>query len=154
VLDISDSALVASEKGYLRLIELINRVKTLDASDNSNDKLLNELKDWEIRCLDCLNDDFNTPMLIAELFNSSKIINDFEEKIGDREKKYFLNLMDQFLNKILGIDYGESNQINNDSVLEVLKEIRDEARLDKNYDLSDKIRDKLSKIGINLNDKD
>jgi cysteinyl-tRNA synthetase len=93
-------------------------------------------------------------MLIAELFNSSKIINDFEEKISDREKKYFLNLMDQFLNKILGIDYGESNQINNDSVLEVLKEIRDEARLDKNYDLSDKIRDKLSKIGINLNDKD
>jgi cysteinyl-tRNA synthetase len=62
--------------------------------------------------------------------------------------------MDQFLNKILGIDYGESNQINNDSVLEVLKEIRNEARLDKNYDLSDKIRDKLSEIGINLNDKD
>ena len=46
--------------------------------------VLNELKDWEIRCLDCLNDDFNTPMLIAELFNSSKIINDFDEKIGDR----------------------------------------------------------------------
>ena len=154
VLDISDSALVASEKGYLRLIELINRVKTLDASDNSNDKLLNELKNWEIRCLNCLNDDFNTPMLIAELFNSSKIINDFEEKIGDREKKYFLKLMDQFLNKILGIEYDESNQINNDSVLEVLKEIRDEARLEKNYDLSDKIRDKLSEIGINLNDKD
>ena len=62
--------------------------------------------------------------------------------------------MDQFLNKILGIDYGESNQINNDSVLEVLKEIRNEARLDKNYDLSDKIRNKLSEIGINLNDKD
>jgi cysteinyl-tRNA synthetase len=62
--------------------------------------------------------------------------------------------MDQFLNKILGIDYGESNQINNDSVLEVLKEIRNEARLDNNYDLSDKIRDKLSEIGINLNDKD
>ena len=93
-------------------------------------------------------------MLIAELFNSFKIINDYEDEIGDREKKYFLNLIDQFLNKILGIDYGESNQKNNDSILEVLKEIRNEARLDKNYDLSDKIRDKLSKIGINLNDKD
>ena len=154
VLDISDSALLASEKGYLRLIEFINRVRTLDVSNNSNDKLFNELKDWEVRCIDCLNDDFNTPMLIAELFNSFKIINDYEEKIGDREKKYFLNLIDQFLNKILGIDYGESNQKNNDSILEVLKEIRNEARLDKNYDLSDKIRDKLSKIGINLNDKD
>ena len=154
VLDISDSALLASEKGYLRLIEFINRVRTLDVSNSSNDKLFNKLKDWEVRCIDCLNDDFNTPMLIAELFNSFKIINDYEEKIGDREKKYFLNLIDQFLNKILGIDYGESNQKNNDSILEVLKEIRNEARLDKNYDLSDKIRDKLSKIGINLNDKD
>ena len=154
VLDISDSALLASEKGYLRLIEFINRVRTLDVSNSSNDKLFNELKDWEVRCIDCLNDDFNTPMLIAELFNSFKIINDYEDEIGDREKKYFLNLIDQFLNKILGIDYGESNQKNNDSILEVLKEIRNEARLDKNYDLSDKIRDKLSKIGINLNDKD
>ena len=154
VLDISDSALLASEKGYLRLIEFINRVRTIDVSNNSNDKLFNELKDWEVRCINCLNDDFNTPMLIAELFNSFKIINDYEEKIGDREKKYFLNLIDQFLNKILGIDYAESNQKNNDSTLEVLKEIRNEARLDKNYDLSDKIRDKLSKIGINLNDKD
>ena len=154
VLDISDSALLASEKGYLRLIEFINRVRTLDVSNSSNDKLFNELKDWEVRCINCLNDDFNTPMLIAELFNSFKIINDYEEKIGDREKKYFLNLIDQFLNKILGIDYAESNQKNNDSTLEVLKEIRNEARLDKNYDLSDKIRDKLSKIGINLNDKD
>ena len=154
VLDISDSALLASEKGYLRLIEFINRVRTLDVSNSSNDKLFNKLKDWEVRCIDCLNDDFNTPMLIAELFNSFKIFNDYEDKIGDREKKYFLNLIDQFLNKILGIDYGESNQKNNDSILEVLKEIRNEARLDKNYDLSDKIRDKLSKIGINLNDKD
>jgi len=154
VLDISDSALLASEKGYLRLIEFINRVRTLDVSNSSNDKLFNKLKDWEVRCIDCLNDDFNTPMLIAELFNSFKIFNDYEDKIGDREKKYLLNLIDQFLNKILGIDYGESNQKNNDSILEVLKEIRNEARLDKNYDLSDKIRDKLSKIGINLNDKD
>ena len=154
VLDISDSALVASEKGYQRLLELISRVSNHEPSNNSNDKLFNELKAWDIRCYNCLNDDFNTPMLIAELFNSSKIINDYTDKISDREKKYFLNLMDVFLNKILGLNYSESNEINNDSILEVLKEIRNEARLNKNYDLSDKIRDKLSKIGINLNDKD
>ena len=154
VLDISDSALVASEKGYQRLLELISRVSNHEPSNNSNDKLFNELKAWEIRCYNCLNDDFNTPMLIAELFNSSKIVNDYTDKISDREKKYFLNLMDVFLNKILGLNYSESNEINNDSILEVLKEIRNEARLNKNYDLSDKIRDKLSKIGINLNDKD
>ena len=154
VLDISDSALVASERGYQRLLELISRVSNHEPSNNSNDKLFNELKAWETRCYNCLNDDFNTPMLIAELFNSSKIINYYTDKISDREKKYFLNLMDVFLNKILGLNYSESNEINNDSILEVLKEIRNEARLNKNYDLSDKIRDKLSKIGINLNDKD
>ncbi len=154
VLDISDSALIASEKGYQRLLELISRVSNHEPSNNSNDKLFNELKAWEIRCYNCLNDDFNTPMLIAELFNSSKIINDYTDEISDREKKYFLNLMDVFLNKILGLNYSESNEINNDSILEVLKEIRNEARLNKNYDLSDEIRDKLSKIGINLNDKD
>ena len=44
--------------------------------------------------------------------------------------------------------------LNNDSILDVLKEIRTEARLNKNYDLSDKIRDKLNKVGIKLNDND
>ena len=66
----------------------------------------------------------------------------------------FLNLMNTFLNKILGINFDDSTVSNNDSILEVLKEVRDEARLNKNYDLSDKIRDKLANIGVNLNDKD
>ena len=62
--------------------------------------------------------------------------------------------MNTFLNKILGINFDDSTSSNNDSILEVLKEVRDEARLNKNYDLSDKIRDKLANIGVNLNDKD
>jgi cysteinyl-tRNA synthetase len=101
-----------------------------------------------------LNDDFNSPMLIAELFNSSKFISDSDIKISNRERDYFLNLMNTFLNKILGINFDDSTVSNNDSILEVLKEVRDEARLNKNYDLSDKIRDKLANIGVNLNDKD
>ena len=62
--------------------------------------------------------------------------------------------MNTFLNKILGINFDDSTTSNNDSILEVLKEVRNEARLNKNYDLSDKIRDKLANIGVNLNDKD
>jgi cysteinyl-tRNA synthetase len=62
--------------------------------------------------------------------------------------------MNIFLNKILGINFDDSTTSNNDSILEVLKEVRNEARLNKNYDLSDKIRDKLANIGVNLNDKD
>tara|TARA_B000000477_G_scaffold77072_1_gene64769 strand:- start:1504 stop:2940 length:1437 start_codon:yes stop_codon:yes gene_type:complete len=154
-LDISESSLEASEKGFLRLIEIIDRLQNIKPIEKSNKELMSLIKSWEKRCLECLNDDFNTPMLIAEIFNSSKIINDLEIKneIGQREKDYFLNLFDTFLNKLLGLSYKKSNS-NNDSILEVLKEVRDEARLNKNYDLSDKIRDKLANIGVKLNDND
>ena len=154
-LDISESSLEASEKGFLRLIEIIDRLQNIKPIEKSNKELMSLIKSWEKRCLECLNDDFNTPMLIAEIFNSSKIINDLEIKneIGQREKDYFLNLFDTFLNKLLGLSYKKSKS-NNDSILEVLKEVRDEARLNKNYDLSDKIRDKLANIGVKLNDND
>ena len=154
VLDISDSSLIASEKGYNRLLEIIKRVKEGVVSNEKNDILFNTIKEWENKCYACLNDDFNSPMLIAELFNSTKFINDSDIKISNRERDYFLNLMNIFLNKILGINFDDSTTSNNDSILEVLKEVRDEARLNKNYDLSDKIRDKLANIGVNLNDKD
>lgn len=154
VLDISDSSLIASEKGYNRLLEIIKRVKEGVVSSEKNDILFDTIKEWENKCYACLNDDFNSPMLIAELFNSTKFINDSDIKISNRERDYFLNLMNTFLNKILGINFDDSTVSNNDSILEVLKEVRDEARLNKNYDLSDKIRDKLANIGVNLNDKD
>jgi cysteinyl-tRNA synthetase len=154
VLDISDSSLVASEKGYNRLLEIIKRVKEGVVSKEKNDVLFDTIKEWENKCYACLNDDFNSPMLIAELFNSTKFINDSNIKISNRERDYFLNLMNTFLNKILGINFDDSTTSKNDSILEVLKEVRDEARLNKNYDLSDKIRDKLANIGVNLNDKD
>ena len=154
-LDISESSLEASEKGFHRLIEIIDRLQNIKPIEKSNKELMSYIKSWEKRCLECLNDDFNTPMLIAEIYNSSKIINDLEIKneIGQREKDYFLSLFDTFLNKLLGLSYKKSKS-NNDSILEVLKEVRDEARLNKNYDLSDKIRDKLANIGVKLNDND
>ena len=95
-------------------------------------------------------------MLLAEIFNSNKIINDIENdvsEISQVEKDYFINLFDIFLNKILGLNL-KKDKINNDSVLEILLELRDNARKQKDYKLSDSIRDELAKIGINLNDKD
>ena len=95
------------------------------------------------------------PMLIAEIFNSSKLINQFEEKgeIGDRERVYFINLFDTLLNKILGLNYSKSTSDNN-SILEILLNIRDEARSKKDFQLSDSIRDQLNKKGFKVNDKD
>jgi cysteinyl-tRNA synthetase len=155
-LDISESAIQASEKGFNRLIEIINRLSLVKTVKTKNDKLLDTIKKWENNCYDCLNDDFNTPMLLAEIFNSNKIINDIENdvtKISQVEKDYFINLFDIFLNKILGLNF-KKDKINNDSVLEILLKLRDNARKHKDYNLSDSIRDELAKIGINLNDKD
>ena len=102
-----------------------------------------------------MDDDFNTPMLIAEIFNSSKLINQIEANgnFGDREKEYFLNLFDTLLNKILGLNYNKSTA-DNDSILEILLDIRDEARSKRDFQLSDSIRDQLNKKGIKINDKD
>ena len=154
-LDISEAALIASEKGFIRLIDMIERIGNIKSIKNNNDKLLGLIKDWENKCFECLNDDFNTPMLIAEIFNSSKLINDIENKgkIGEREKNYFLNLFDTFLNKLLGLTSKKTN-LQNDLILSILIKVRNQARKDKDFEISDKIRDELNQIGIKLNDND
>ena len=154
-LDISEPALIASEKGFVRLMDMIERIENIKSIKNNNDKLLGLIKDWENKCFECLNDDFNTPMLIAEIFNSSKLINDIENKgeIGEREKNYFLNIFDTFLNKLLGLTFKKTN-LQNDLILSILIKVRNQARKDKNFEISDKIRDELNQIGIKLNDND
>ena len=154
-LDISEDAIQSSEKGFNRLVEMIDRLNNLKVSKTNNDEILNSIKDLEKKCYSCLDDDFNTPMLIAEIFNSSKLINQIEANgnFGDREKEYFLNLFDTLLNKILGLNYTKSTS-DNDSILEILLDIRDEARSKRDFQLSDSIRDQLNKKGIKINDKD
>ena len=136
-MDISESAIQASEKGLNRLIEMTSRLNDLQVSNKDNDKIFFKIKDWEKKCFDCLNDDFNTPMLIAEIFNSSKLINEIYTNgdCGEREKD------------------SKSNS-DNDSILEILLGLRDKARANKDFELSDSIRDQLLKLGIRINDKD
>ena len=154
-LDISEVAINASEKGFERLVEMIDRLKNIKVSSINNDDLLSQIKNWEKNCFDCLDDDFNSPMLIAEIFNSSKLIAQIEKdgNAGERDKDYFLGLFDTLLNKILGIDYSKSTS-DNDSILKILLNIRDEARAKKDFALSDSIRDQLNKLGVKVNDKD
>lgn len=154
-LDISESAIKASEKGLKRITEMLDRLNKIEVSKNNSDKLFEQIKNWGKNCFDCLNDDFNTPMLIAEIFNASKLISQIEKSknFGKREKEYFLNLFDNLLDKILGIDYSKPST-DNDSVLEILLNIRDNARQNKDFELSDSIRNQLNNLGIIVNDKD
>ena len=154
-LDISESAIQASEKGLKRIIEMLYRLNNIEVSKKNSDKLFDQIKSWEKNCFNCLNDDFNTPMLIAEIFNASKLINQIEKSkdFGKREKEYFLNLFDNLLDKILGIDYSKPSA-DNDSVLEILLNIRDNARQNKDFELSDSIRNQLNNLGIIVSDKE
>jgi cysteinyl-tRNA synthetase len=154
-LDISEVAINSSEKGFERLVEMIDRLKNIKISSINNDDLLSQIKNWEKNCFNCLDDDFNSPMLIAEIFNSSKLITQIEKdgNAGERDRDYFLGLFDILLNKILGIDYSKSIS-DNDSILKILLNIRDEARVKKDFTLSDSIRDQLNKLGVKVNDKD
>tara|TARA_B100001057_G_scaffold122697_2_gene121572 strand:+ start:703 stop:2139 length:1437 start_codon:yes stop_codon:yes gene_type:complete len=154
-LDISEDAIQSSEKGFNRLIEMIDRLNNVKVAKTKNDEILSSIKEWEKKCYSCLDDDFNTPMLIAEIFNSSKLINEIETngEIGDIEKEYFLNFFNTLLNKILGLDYTKSTS-DSDSILKILLDIRNEARSKKDFQLSDSIRDQLNNEGIKINDKD
>ena len=74
-LDISESAIQASEKGLNRLIEMTSRLNDLQVSNIDNDKIFFKIKDWEKKCFDCLNDDFNTPEVMAHIFEVVRAFN-------------------------------------------------------------------------------
>ena len=71
ILDFTNNGLLASEKGFYRLMDAMNIIDDLKTSDSST---LN-VSDWQQKCYDAMNDDFNTPILIATLFDAAKFIN-------------------------------------------------------------------------------
>jgi len=154
VLDFSSEAIEASEKGFNKLMEA---QKSLSNLKNSSTSDLNISK-WLEKCYDALNDDFNTPILIAELFNAVKFINQVKSEkasVSVEDLKTLKTKFNEFVFDILGLENKKTSNSSNDkldSAVNLLIELREEARLNKNYALSDKIRDDLSKNGITLND--
>lgn len=154
VLDFSNDAILAAEKGYNRLMESVKLLEVIEPGPNSTFDVSN----WKQKCYNAMNDDFNTPILIAHLFEAAKFINLI------KEKKEFLNSSDlidfqdtihSFVYSVLGLE--NKSQIDNNSdqlnaVVEMLIQLRKEAREDKNWALSDQIRDNLLDLGIQLKD--
>ena len=150
-LDISNDALLAAEKGFEKIKILNNDIHNLTPT-KKNDFNINQ---WVNECYESLNDDFNSAKLIAKLFDLNKIV--FEIKKGKKSidsenlkilKKYFLI----FYSEILGLYEDNSSQKKYDEILDLLLELRDKERLNKNYKSSDYIRDRLNEFGINVND--
>jgi len=157
VLDLSNEALLAAEKGYNKLIDAINILESFKDFSNKSDF---DVKEWVNNCYKAMNDDFNTPILIANIFDAVKFINKVNQKKGNISKEdweVLLRSINSFVFDVMGIQKSklsnnENSKIND--VIDVLLELRNDARKNKNYELSDKIRDMLKNKGISINDSD
>jgi cysteinyl-tRNA synthetase len=154
VLDISNEAMVASEKGFARLMEGIKLTGSLPVSANSSV----DIEKWKQSCYDAMNDDFNTPILIAQLFEGIRyinLINDKKETITEADLATVKETLSLFVFDILGIRNEAETANNSDKlsgVIEMLIGMRNEARANKNWALSDEIRDQLAALDIILKD--
>lgn len=154
VLDISNDAMVASEKGFSRLMEGIKLLDSLPTQDNSS----LDITAWQKSCYDAMNDDFNTPILIANLFEGIRYINlvqDGKERITTADLEILKTTLTTFVFDVLGIPNQATTANNSDKlngVVEMLIGMRNEARANKNWALSDAIRDQLAGLGIILKD--
>lgn len=154
ILDISNDALLASEKGFNKLMEAINSIKSLPEGKKTNF----DINTWRQGCYDAMNDDFNTPILIAKLFDAVKHINlikENTESITIEDKDLLLQTMQNFTFDILGLENKKSSNVDSEKlsgVVELLIQLRKEARENKDFATSDKIRDQLAGLGIQLKD--
>ncbi len=153
VLDFSSDALEASEKGYNRLMNAVNDLEVLEPKSKSTF----DISAWKQQCYTSMNDDFNTPILIAHLFEGVKLINLIKENkasLSSMDLKDFTQTFNAFIFDILGLEnvsvQDNSNKLS--GVVEMLIGMRNDARENKDWALSDKIRDELLTLGIQLKD--
>jgi cysteinyl-tRNA synthetase len=156
ILDISQDALDASEKGYERLMESVNKLAKHKPGDLigkfDTDK-------WLKNCYAAMDDDFNSPILIAQLFEAVKFINLIiheDHPINYNQWEILNKMLPVFIHDILGI--GVENKSSSlvkeklNQTISLLIELRNKARVNKDFETSDQIRDQLKEYGIQLKD--
>ena len=155
-LDITDEGLQAAEKGFARLMNayaLIHKIEAKSKEKTNADNLIENLTE---KCYAEMNDDFNTPKTIAVLFDFVSLINkinDGAEKISAAGLSLLQKTMKEFIEDILGLKIEtQSNNNSLEKVMELILEMRKDARENKDYATSDKIRDGLKEAGIQIND--
>ena len=154
ILDFSDDAIVAAEKGYKRLMEAMSLLKNITADTKSTI----DVQTWKQSCYDAMNDDFNTPILIAQLFEGVKyinLLNDGKETLNAADLQSFSKAMNAFIFDVLGLEDEKVSDSSTDKLegtVNMLIEMRKQARDNKNFALSDQIRDQLIALGIQLKD--
>lgn len=154
ILDFSKDAMLSAEKGFYKISEayyLLEKLEYGDYTDFDSEK-------WKIDCFKAMNDDFNTAVLISNLFEASRVINsisnnkmNIDSKNLEILKKYFK----EFTLDVMGLTFEKKNEYQDNYVqdlMEVILELRKKFRDSKNWEASDFIRDRLSEKGIEIKD--
>jgi cysteinyl-tRNA synthetase len=152
-LDFSNEALQAAEKGIKRLFQAMETLDKLQASEKSSVNI-NEFRD---KCHEAMNDDFNSPGLIAQLFDGVKIINSIKEKketLTEADIAALKSLYHDFVYDVLGLKQEEKEDDSQliEGLMQAILGIRQNARANKDYATSDLIRDNLAKMKIQIKD--
>ena len=150
----SNEALQAAEKGYERLMKAVSTLKKIKPSEASSV----DISDVEARCTAAMDDDLNSPMVISELFDCVRTINqiyDGKQTISAADLAELRRVVDLFVFDILGLrdDLAGDNSQMLSSVVDMILNIRMEAKNAKDWATSDKIRDGLAAIGIKVKDR-
>lgn len=151
-LDFTSEALVAAEKGFDRLMEAMNRMDEIQAQTSSSIDVPALVEQFYA----AMNDDFNAPILVANLFEAVKLINGAlhgSANISKEDLALLKTEMRAFVEDVLGLTrIGKAADDKLSPVMDLVLDLRQEARDRKDWGTSDKIREALSAAGIVVKD--
>ncbi len=156
ILDISEAALDAAEKGYHKMVKAVDQLSTIEPGEKEGDF---DTDQWLKKCYAAMDDDFNSPSLIAQLFDAVNFINTILHKdhpIHKTQWETLHKMMNVFIHDVLGIapekKSNDATESKLNKTIELLIELRNKARVSKDFETSDQIRDQLMEYGIQLKD--
>ena len=153
-LDFSNEALQASEKGFERLMDGYTRLQKLQASATSSV----DTSSLRSKCEEAMNDDFNTPIVIAHLFDALKAINlvhDGKETISAKDLEELKSVFKVFIDDVLGLKSEVATSGGSEAykgAIDLLLNLRLAAKQNKDWATSDKIRNELTALGFEIKD--
>lgn len=151
-LDFSNEGLKAAEKGFTKLMNAETTLQNLKTSATST----SDIKKWKQSCYDAMNDDLNTAITIANLFEAVRIINSVAagtETITEDDLELLKKTFHDFVFEILGLrkeDAAAHDDI--DGLMQMILKLRTDAKARKDFATSDKIRDELNSLGFEIKD--
>ncbi|HNS47187.1 MAG TPA: cysteine--tRNA ligase, partial [Bacteroidales bacterium] len=152
-LDFSNEALQAAGKGLKRLFAGLDALEKIKSSEHSSVKV----REWEEKCYEAMNDDFNSPVLIAQLYeglHTVNLIGTGAETISGEDLAHLTNSFHTFIFDVLGLRREEQEQQSGlvNELMDTLLRLRAKAREKKDWALADLIRDELVRLKINVKD--